>query len=376
MTIITKPKAYIISDPGAESGAIETIPPTDGLNILTIDELRQSSIRFTENDKVCITSEAVIEGVLERLDDETLIFGIHTMKDKVAFREALTSIFPSFWFKKVSIDQLVCLNFDHDKSYVVKPAKGCFGSGVRAIKGDADLEQLRLEITTELAKNTEVFSDSVLSSEEMIIEECIEGEEYAVDMFYNDQGKPVITNIYYHPMPNNPAYLHMIYCTNADIFSQIYSKAVAFFERFQRVVPVSNIPIHAEFRLQEDKLVPIEMNSMRFGGMGLTNLSHYALGVNAYQHFIADTEPDWDKIWSKRQDTSYAFFIAYNGENTDLQTHRPDWESFRAIFSDILHEVKFDYKKQLAFGILYIKGSEDHILGLVDTEFDDYFTIN
>ncbi|MEX0329787.1 MAG: ATP-grasp domain-containing protein [Puniceicoccaceae bacterium] len=295
------------------------------------------------------------------------------MKDKVAFREALAALFPSFWFNQVGISELPRQKLDPEKSYVIKPVKGCFGSGVRVIQGDADLGKLGEEISIELKKNSSVFSDSVLSSADMIIEECVEGEEYAVDMFYNQEGKPVITNIYYHPMPRNPAYLHMIYCTSSDIFSTIYPKAVRFFERFQQIVPVTNIPIHAEFRLQNDQLVPVEMNSLRFGGMGLTNLSYYGFGSNAYQFFIDDTEPDWSEIWRKRPETTYAFFIAYNGVNTNPTTHQPDWDSFRRIFTNIIHEVSFDYQKQLAFGVLYIEGTNDHILSLLGTEFDEHF---
>ena len=43
--------------------------------------------------------------------------------------------------------------------------------------------------------------------------------------------------------------------------------------------------IHGEFKLDKGKLLPIEMNCMRYGGMGLGNLAYHALGVNPLSAF-------------------------------------------------------------------------------------------
>ncbi len=366
---------WLIAEPSAKAGAIETLPETPGLRVLTKNELLKKDLRFSSEDKVCITSEIVIDEVISRLEDSRLQTGIGVMKDKTAFREALQPLFPDFFFQQIETQALSSLKLNPEKSYVVKPVKGCFGSGVRVINGNADLQTLEAEIKIELARNSALFSDSVLSPEQLIVEECVVGEEFAVDMFYTRDGKPMITNIYHHPMPRNPAYLHMMYYTSAEVFSSIYQPAQDFFQQLNEILNLSQIPIHAEFRLQGDKLVPIELNSLRFGGMGLANLSYYGFGSNAYQSFIDEAQPDWEAIWEENADKAFAFFIAYNGANANLQTHEPDWPSFRGLFSKIIHEVPFDYQQQLAFGILYLEELQERISTLLETEFDDYFVV-
>ena len=367
---------WLIADPSAESGALETLPETPGLEVISIDNLRECDLRFSSDDIVCITSEAVMDTVVSRIDDPTRRKAIGLMKDKTAFRELMKDLYPDFYFKQIEAEELPNLQLNEELNYVIKPVKGCFGSGVRTIRGDADLGALAEEISSELKKNSLIFSDNVLSSNELIVEEYIEGEEFAVDMYYNSEGEPVITNIYHHPMPSNPAYLHMLYYSSNSVFRELYDQAMTFFQKLNNLLHVSRLPIHSEFRLRAGELVPVELNALRFGGMGLTNLSYYAFGLNAYQCLIHDSKPDWDAIWHNNRENVYGFFIAYNGKNVDVETHKPDWTSFRKNFSNIILEVPFDYQKQLAFGILYIEEHRSRVKALLSMEFDDYFIKN
>ncbi len=367
---------WLISDPDAEAGAIETTPATHGMSLLTKQELAQINPRFGTNDKVCITSEAVMDAVLQRLDDEDRRNAITIFKDKHAFRELLRGMYPELHFEQIASRDLYTLNLDPQRKYVIKPVKGCFGSGVRLIDGDADLIALGEDIYSELQRNAAIFSDSVLSIDQLIVEDYIEGEEYAVDMFYDSEGQPVITNIYHHPIPNNPAYLHMLYYSSQAVFERLFDPAMRFFEALNQQLNVRRLPIHCEFRMMQERLIPIEFNSLRFGGMGLANLSYYAVGVNAYDCFVTETRPDWREIWQGRPDTAFGFFIAYNGTQVDTAVQQPDWARFRTLFSKILLEVPFDYQNQLAFGILYIEEPVDRIGTFLNTEFNEYFVPN
>lgn len=152
----------------------------------------------------------------------------------------------------------------------------------------------------------------------------------------------------------------------------MYAPAQEFFRRLNETLQVTNLPIHSEFRLHNGHLMPMEPNSFRFGGMGLGNLGYPALGINSYQHFMDDTEPDWDSIWADRENI-FGFFIAYNSANSDLTQTAPDWQRLRRQFSRSILETPFDYQNQLAFGILYIEERPENIPGLLRIEFDDYF---
>jgi hypothetical protein len=365
--------AFLICNPASEAGTLDTLPITPGLRVLNREQLQaQAALRFGRDDKVCLATESVLEDVLERLHDDNRKTAVRRLKDKFVFRELLRPFYPAFYYKQCRLDDLLREEPDPHQMYVIKPVKGCFGTGVRVVDGSVSLADLVADIQAELAKNGAVLSSEVLTPDEFLIESYVAGEEYAVDMFYDRQQQPVITNIYHHPMPDNPAYLHMLYYTSRSTFEAVYAQAREFFTRLNGVLNVSNLPIHAEFKLHDGCLTPIELNPFRFGGMGLGNLGYHALGVNPYQCFIKDTEPDWTAIWQDKDDL-YGFFIAYNGARTDVTTTRPDWERLRQNFTRIILETPFDYQQQLAFGILFIEEKLERVPTLLQIEFDDYF---
>ena len=57
------------------------------------------------------------------------------------------------------------------------------------VDGNGDLARVAAEIGQELEKNAAILSERVLSKDTLLVEECVEGEEYAVDMFYDADGQ-------------------------------------------------------------------------------------------------------------------------------------------------------------------------------------------
>lgn len=366
-------KLYLIAPNYAEAGALETLPQTSGLHILKNDNLVQSELRFNTHDKVCITSEASIELVKNRLIDSSKQKAIDTLKDKYRFREVLTSIYPNYQFKSVALDEISKLEV-HSNA-ILKPAKGCFGTAVKLLTPETNLQTIVQEIDEELQKNASVLSSEVLSSNQFILEDYIEGEEYAVDMFYDANGKPHIVNVYHHPMPKHEAYLHMIYYSSKAVFERIYDKAMDFFTALNAILQVKNFTMHSEFRYDGQRLIPIEINCMRFGGMGLGNMVYHTMGVNPYQCFNTGSSPNWDQLWNHPEHAQnvYAFFIAYNGTNVDTQKQQPDIDKLKAQFTQVVQEELFDYQKQLAFGVFSLKETTDSLQRLLQIDFNNYF---
>ncbi|WP_455169698.1 ATP-grasp domain-containing protein [Aegicerativicinus sediminis] len=363
-------KLYLISPESAESGTLETLPITEGMTLLKDNQMLSKDFCFQKDDKICITSEASLELVKNKIDDTAKKQAINLLKDKYNFREILTNIYPDYQFEKIKFDSIKGLKID--KKTVLKPSKGCFGTAVKIIDESSDLIKVSKEIELEIQKNSSVLSSNVLSQNDFILEDYISGEEYAIDMFYNENGEPHIVNIYYHPLPRVEAYLHMIYYTSKEIFDKIYDKAIAFFKQLNKILNVKNFVIHSEFKYDKE-LIPIEINSMRFGGMGLGNMIYHTIGVNPYEYFIHGKSPNWKEIWAKNANDIYAFFIAYNGTKIDKSANEPNLEKLRLAFTEILREEIFDYKKQLAFGIFCIKENKQNIKKLLEIEFNDYF---
>lgn len=121
--------------------------------------------------------------------------------------------------------------------------------------------------------------------------------------------------------------------------------------------------------------MPIELNALRFGGMGLGNLVFHGLGVDPYACFAADIEPDWPQIWQDKQTDIFVFFIAYNGKNTNLKYYQPNREKLKREFTKILLERDFDYRNQLAFGIYILKETSQNLAKLLQIEFDNFFEL-
>ena len=364
----------LIADPDAEAGALESLPPTENLEILSLRDLISSGRKFSPIDKVICSSESVLDALIPALSTEdSRIQAIEQMKDKRRFRQLVSTVFPDFLFRELVPADLRNLVLDPSRRYVLKPNKGCFGTGVQIIQGDEDLQLVGDQIQKEISANKAVFSDQVLSEDSLILEEYIEGEEYAVDVFFDENGTMSIVNIFHHPMPKNPSYLHMLYYSSAHVHELISPLARNFFNQLGAVLDLSLMPIHSEFRLSNGKLIPIELNPMRFGGMGLSNLSFHTLNSNALSAFIAGQEPEWSEIWEGKQESAQIFFIAYNGDQVNRHKFGPDWFSFRKNFSDIKLEIPFDYQKQLAFGILFLEEPQSRVEELLNIEFNEFF---
>jgi hypothetical protein len=225
-----------------------------------------------------VTSESLLDLVTPLLPEEVSRRALVTLKDKLACRQLLEPLFPGITAQTVPLHDLPSFPFDPGQSYVVKPVRACFGSGVRVVTPGADLHGIVAEIAAKVERHRDVLSDGVLSADTLIVELYINGEEYAVDMFYDKARRPVITGICHHPMPHNPAYLHLLYTTSRELFAQFYDPLVQFFTAFNQLLGVRSFPIHAEFRLQNGHLVPIEFNPLRFGGMGLAGACGALLG--------------------------------------------------------------------------------------------------
>ncbi len=217
-----------------------------------------------------------------------------------------------------------------------------------------------------------LLSKNVLSHSKFILEDYIDGEEYAVDMFFDSKGNPHIVNIYYHPIPKYSEYLHMLYYTNKNIFKKVYDRAMLFFIEINKKLQLKNIMLHSEFKLFKE-LIPIEINPMRYGGMGLGNMIYHSLNINPYKLFLEEQSPDWEKIWQQYSNENFVFLIAYNGTHIDLNKQKPNFIKIESQFSTILNKTAFNYQKQLAFGTYTLKESSKNIEKLLQIDFNDYF---
>jgi len=369
------PQVKIVVEDLAGSGIIGSIPQTAHLQVLSKKQLaEQPDLRIRKGDKVIISTETVLDEVLHHLDDEEKKAKISELKHKVRCRQMLAALFPDFFFREIAVKELSGLSLDRTVRYFVKPIKGYWGSAAYPIEPETDLTTLQAEIERQLDKRTGIFSDQVVARDRLIVEEYIDGDEYALDMFYNEAGQPVITNICRHPIPQRLEYLHAVYYTNYEIFSDLYPRFIEFFNHLNTVLNANSMPIHGEFKLYKGKLTPIELNPLRYGSDGFADLSFHAFGFNPFLYFAEDRAPDWQELWKGRESKVFAFYLGYNGTDLDVSRYRPDFRNFRRLFSNILSDMAMNYQSSLAFAVMYIEeNSLERIHELVEVEFNEYF---
>jgi ATP-grasp domain len=365
---------YIITGKGYISPLINQVD--DSVRILNEDEFHASNFVINSEDKVYAPTESALAVILEKSKSEEFCEAVNKLKDKDFFRQLMSKLYPDFFFRKTTINELKNLQLDRSKKYIVKPTKGFFGTAVKELKPETDIAVITNEIRQELAENTRYFSESVLSKNELIVEQFVEGEEYAVDMYFDAEGVPVILNIYHHPIPKKNEYFHLLYYTNKEIFDLFFDRLKSIFMELNKYLGITNFPIHAEFKSENDKLVPIEMNPLRYGGYGLADLTYYAFGFNPFSAFFNNFKPDWEKIWQSRSEFHFGWVLGYNGTDIDVNTHTPNDVAFQKYLGNIMHYEEIDYKENPVFSIAYFKDNDPtFIQQLLNTEFNDFFTL-
>ena len=98
-TIITRPKGTVVTDPtdhGASVVLDETARSGSAALIDGSDLAASTARRFGTGDKIVITSENVLDAVLQRLDDPERIRLIDSLKNKHRCREMISALYPAF----------------------------------------------------------------------------------------------------------------------------------------------------------------------------------------------------------------------------------------------------------------------------------------
>jgi hypothetical protein len=361
---------YIISSEGYTSALLRSMHKLS--NCLLLKNTEQLN-DLTANDKVYLADENLFIEVVNRFTDTQRQIILKQLKDKFFCRRILQNIFPDFYYQSVSLKDLPALKLDNNKRYIIKPRSGFFGIGVREITANTDLQEITTSIKHELADKTVYYSKSVFNREDMLVEEYIAGEEYAVDMFYDKNGKPIITSICHHPAPLHAEYGHLLYYTYADLYDKYHATFINFFTTLNSSLNISSLPLHVEFRHAGEQFIPIEFNINRFGGYGLSDLPYHAFGYNPVEYYFADKAPDWQKIWSTKYNKYYGWVLAYNGSGIDINTHKPDHAKFKSLLPNILHYCELDYRQYPVFAIAYVEGSKAELLALLNINFRELF---
>ena len=258
-------------------------------------------------------SENALAWIDQYYGESELSSQLQVLKNKVKFRELIKELFPDFYFKQISIEEIQRLSDDEIRfPFVIKPAVGFFSIGVHIVENEKDWIKAKSELQPDKLKS--IFPENVLNTSNFIIEEFIRGEEYAIDYYYDNNGDAVLLNVLHHLFSSGTDTSDRVYSTSKAIIEKYKIDLEDFLSKIGKELHLKNFPAHAEVRIDENgKIIPIEVNPLRFGGFCTTaDLLGVTLGFNEYKCFCENKKPDWDTIFKGKENKIFSVIVLDN----------------------------------------------------------------
>ena len=310
-------------------------------------------------------SENAIGWIAKHLAFTELPNKIDLFKNKMKFRELIKCLYPDFFFCEVRLDQLETLSTaDLPLPCIIKPSVGFFSMGVYRVETPQEWPQVIPAIQAEMISLKDLYPTEVLDTTSFIIEEVIEGDEFAFDAYFNAQGKPVILNILHHVFSHEADVSDRVYLSSKQVIQDNLADFTSFLTQIGQLSGVTNLPVHVEIRRNEHgNLQPIEINPLRFGGWCTTaDMAYFAYGFNPYVYCLNQLEPDWDTLLKDKDDLLYSLIVLNNGtgvKGQDIESF--DYDRLLSTFKKPLELRKSDFKRHPHFGFLFAETQADDI---------------
>lgn len=366
----------IISTPEAKE-----LFPDDSLNWIT-EEKAKSIYGKNPATKVYTNSENSISWIERNLHHSNLPEQIDIFKDKIKFRELIKDSYPDYFFNGVKFEELAGLNLAEIKfPVIIKPAVGFFSIGVHKVNNANEWGGILTKIDDEIKKLNGLYPKEVIDISDFILEECIEGEEYAVDCYFNKNGDPVILNIFHHIFSSDDDVSDRVYSTSEEIINRHKNRIHEFLSEIGLRTNLKNFPAHVEVRIdKKGRLIPIEVNPLRFGGWCTTgDFSWYAYGFNSYEYFLRNKKPDWDEIFKTRKNKKFSLIVLDNISGIkENEIDYFDYDSLLRNFENPLNLRKVDIASFHIFGFLFVEttiGKEDELKKILTSSLAEYIKV-
>jgi len=337
---------------------------TDGPNILEEKEAVQR-LKSSEDIQIYTTSENSIGWIARHLSFTNLPEKIDLFKNKLKFRTLLSPLYPDFYFKEVPWDALETLPIqDIPMPFVIKPVVGFFSMGVHKVTVPEEWDKIREVIKAEIHEVKNLYPNEVLNTTSFIIEQNIEGDEFAIDAYFDAAGDAVILNIYNHIFSSGEDVSDRVYFSSGEVVEGNLNEFTRFLNEVGKLSDVKDFPVHVEVRrTDEGVIIPIEINPMRFGGWCSTpDMTHLAYGFNPYVYYFHRKRPDWGQILKGKKGKRYSVIVLDNSTGVEGRKITAfDYDRLWSQFENPLELRKINYREYPLFGFLFTETAEKNI---------------
>ncbi|BCS88691.1 ATP-grasp domain-containing protein [Pseudodesulfovibrio sediminis] len=339
-----------------------------------VDAIEFSS-RMGRGERVLANSENALEHVMKCGCQPDLARQIDICKDKALFRETVASIHPDYLFRRALFDELADLDVSgFTCPFIVKPARGFFSLGVHVVDDHGQWPEVVRAIEQEREAMNAEYPEAVVNAGEFIVEAGIEGEEYAIDVYYNGDGEAVITNIMHHHFMSDDDISDRLYYTSARIIRDWLGPFSAYVDKVGKACGFRDFATHIEVRVTDaGEIVPIEANPLRFAGWCVADITYYAWGFNPYEQYFKDLRPDWDTILKGREDAATVMVIGDVPSGVDRnRIDSIDYDGFCGMFEDVAELRRIDYTAYPVFAFVFARMDEAGVVALKSTLVEDF----
>lgn len=342
--------------PVIHNAVIDELASNRNLNLVS-EEQAIAIYNSTENPLLYTNSENSISWIENNLSRTSLPGKIKLFKNKILFRDLISDLFPKYFYWGVKLDDIEIIDITmFPLPFIIKPAIGFFSLGVYKVESVSDWKKTVSAIKNEINLIKDLYPPEVLHTGEFIIEECIEGDEFAIDCYFNKEGKPVALNIMKHVFSSGTDVNDRVYITSKDIIERYKNSITTFLAEIGKRAELRNFPAHVEVRIDENGIVaPIEVNPLRFGGWCSTpDLAWHAFGINLYEYLFQQKEPDWETILSKKDGAVFSTIVLNNSTGIEGKNIKSfDYKKLLADFEKPIELRQTDYSKFPLFGFLF-----------------------
>ena len=353
----------------------------EAINWISENEVK-SIFSNNPNTLLYTNSENSISWIENNLTSTNLPTQINIFKNKIKFRELLKDSFPNYFFKGVKYELLMSLKISNCKfPFIIKPSVGFFSLGVHKVDSLNVWSKILLKIESDISKLEGIYPKEVLNVTDFIIEEYFEGEEYAIDCYFNSQGEAIILSILHHVFSSASDVSDRIYSTSKEIIEKHKTKIENFLNEIGKKTNLINFPAHIEVRIDnKGHIFPIEVNPLRFGGWCTTaDLSWFAFGFNSYEYFLTQQIPDWQNIFKLKADKKYSIIVLDN--NSGISGNDIESFDYDMLLSDFQHPLdlrKADFSKFPIFGFLFVEtkvGNDFELTNILSSNLKKYIKV-
>ena len=170
-----------------------------------------------------------------------------------------------------------------------------------------------------------------------------------------------------------------IYMTSVGIMIKYMARFAVLLKQIGDRADIRNLAVHMEVRVtQEEEIVPIEVNPLRFSGWCTTDVARYAWGINVYEYFMEQKKPNWNDLLSEARGGVYYFSMAEVPDGLDRSKIKAfNYDKFLTNYSKVLEVRRIDYKNNPLFAVIFgFTQNKEEVKQILRLNTKDYITFS